>query len=49
MKKNGRPRNFETTEIKEIIDEYVLYTQATVILNASRIAEYAQNKKLHLH
>ena len=45
QKKNGRPKNFETSEIIEIIDEYVTYTQATVIINASRVAEYARTKK----
>lgn len=45
QKKSGRPKNYETSEIKEIIDEYVMYTQGTVIINSSRVAEYAQNKK----
>lgn len=45
MSKKGRPSNFSLQEIKDIIDEYVTYTQATVVLNASRVAEYAQQKK----
>lgn len=45
MTKMGRPKNFTTDEIKEIIDEYVVFTQGLVIINASRVAEYARDRK----
>lgn len=45
MAKMGRPKNYTTDEIKEIIDEYVVFTQGLVIINASRVAEYARDRK----
>ena len=41
MAEMGRPKKSSTEHIKNIIDEYVSFTGGTVLLNASKIAEYA--------
>ncbi|QOX63877.1 hypothetical protein FRZ06_11305 [Anoxybacterium hadale] len=40
----GRPKNYTTEEIKNVIDCYVTYTGGTVLLNASQIARYANSE-----
>jgi len=40
----GRPKAYATEEIKNIIDSYVAYTGGTVLLNASKIAKYANDE-----
>lgn len=41
MAKVGRPTNYRTEDIIEIINQYIRYTEGTVLLNASKIANYA--------
>ncbi|MTK14155.1 MAG: hypothetical protein F8N39_19450 [Clostridiaceae bacterium] len=40
----GRPKNYTTEEIKNIINLYVDHTGGTVLLNASKIAKYANDE-----
>lgn len=47
MAKVGRPTNYRTEDIIEIINQYIRYTEGTVLLNASKIANYA-TKELRL-
>lgn len=41
----GRPKSYTTECIKEIIDECVIFHQGRVLLSASKVAEYAQQRK----
>ena len=47
MAKVRRPTNYRTEDIIEIINQYIRYTEGTVLLNASKIANYA-TKELRL-
>lgn len=38
----GRPKNYSTADIKNIIDMYISFTGGTVLLSASKIAGYAE-------
>lgn len=40
----GRPKKNSIEHIKNVIDDYVSFTGGNVLLNASKIAEYAENK-----
>lgn len=40
----GRPKHYTYEDIKNVIDMYVSYTGGTVLLKASKIAEYAEKK-----
>ncbi|MFC6648331.1 hypothetical protein [Paenibacillus rhizoplanae] len=42
--KMGRPKAYATDEIKNIIDTYLAYTGGTILLNASKIAKYANDE-----
>ncbi len=44
----GRPKNYTTEEIKNVIDSYIAHTGGTVLLNATKVAKYA-NEELELH
>jgi hypothetical protein len=44
MAEMGRPKKCLTKDIKSVIDDYVSFTGGTVLLNASKIAEYAETK-----
>jgi hypothetical protein len=44
MNKMGRPKAYATEEIKNIIDSYLACTGGTVLLNASKIAKYANDE-----
>lgn len=47
MSKRGRPVNFNIDEIKQIINEYVRFTNGQTLITASSVADYASNK-LHI-
>lgn len=38
----GRPRKYSTSDVRKIIDEYVAFTGGTVLLDASKVARYAE-------
>lgn len=47
MANTGRPLSYKTEDIKEIINQYIRFTDGRVLLNASKVADYAQ-RELHL-
>jgi len=44
MTEMGRPKKRSTEDIKTVIDDYLSFTRGTVLLSASKIAEYADKK-----
>ncbi|WP_088187862.1 hypothetical protein [Desulfosporosinus sp. FKA] len=44
MAEMGRPKHYSTKDIMNVIDMYVSFTGGTVLLNSSKIAEYARTK-----
>lgn len=43
-KKRGRPINFQTEEIKVIIDQYVRFSEARSVISASKVAKFAKEQ-----